>query len=66
MHPDGDEILYVISGKIRITCDSGVHPLELEAGQAGVVRKGERRKVDCIEESQFVHITPGPNGDTRF
>ena len=66
MHPDGDEILFVMSGQIRITYDSGDEPLDVGPGQACIVRQGEWHKVDCVEESQFVHITPGPNGDARF
>ena len=66
MHPDGDEILYVISGKVRITYDSGNDPLDLGPRQACIVRKGEWHKVDCLEEAEFVHITPGPNGEARF
>lgn len=66
MHPDGDEILYVISGKIRITCDSSPdQPLELEAGDACVVPKGEWHNVHLVETAQLIHITPGPNGDAR-
>lgn len=66
MHPDGDEILLVISGMIRIRYDSGTDPLDLAPGQACIVRKGEWHKVDCLQDSQFIHITPGPNGQARF
>ncbi|MDB9879051.1 cupin domain-containing protein [Pseudomonadales bacterium] len=65
MHPDGDEILCVISGKLRITGDS----LETEAillpGQACIVPKGEWHRVYVLEKTQMVHITPGPNGEHR-
>lgn len=66
MHPDGDEILLVTSGKIRISYDSGTKPLDLRAGQACIVRKGEWHNIDCVEDSQIVHITPGPRGEARF
>ncbi len=66
MHPDGDEILYVISGKIRVCCDSSPdEPLVLGPGEACVVPKGEWHNVNLVETAQFVHITPGPNGDAR-
>lgn len=66
MHPDGDEILYVISGKIRITSDSAPYePMLLRAGEACVVPKGEWHNVELVEKAQFVHITPGPNGESR-
>ena len=66
MHPDGDEILLVTSGRIRISFDSGTEPLDLVSGQACIVHKGEWHKIDCIADSQFVHITPGPRGEARF
>ena len=66
LHPDGDEILVVTSGKIRVSYDSGATPLDLAAGQACIVRKREWHKIDCLEDSQFIHITPGPRGDARF
>jgi len=66
MHPDGDEILYVISGVIKVTSDSSPDdPLVLSAGDACVVPKGEWHSVHLVETAQFVHITPGPRGDAR-
>jgi mannose-6-phosphate isomerase-like protein (cupin superfamily) len=66
MHPDGDEILYVISGRFRVTGDSAPEaPLELGPGDACVVRKGEWHLVRVIEPGQLVNITPGPRGDHR-
>ena len=66
MHPDGDEILLVASGKIRVSYDSGTEPIDVGAGQACIVMKGEWHKIDCLQDSQFVHITPGPIGNARF
>ena len=66
VHPDGDEILYVISGRLRITGDSAPgEPLDLGPGEACIVRKGEWHNVSVLEKTQLVHITPGPNGDHR-
>ncbi|MEZ5558623.1 MAG: cupin domain-containing protein [Pseudomonadales bacterium] len=66
VHPDGDEILYVISGKVRITCDSDPNgELVLGPGQACIVPRGEWHKVSILEETQLLHVTPGPNGDHR-
>lgn len=66
IHPDGDEILYVISGKVRVTGESDPeHPLELGPGEACIVQKGEWHKVSVLEETRLIHITPGPNGDHR-
>lgn len=66
VHPDGDEILYVISGKILITTDASPdEPLLVGAGEACVVPKGEWHNVHFVETAQSVHITPGSNGDAR-
>ena len=66
VHPDGDEILYVISGRLRVAGDSAPdEPLELGPGAACVVKKGEWHKVDVLEKTQLLHITPGPGGDHR-
>lgn len=65
VHPDGDEILYVISGKVRVICDSEPAPLELNAGDACIVPAGEWHKVDVLQPTRLVHITPGPHGDHR-
>jgi quercetin dioxygenase-like cupin family protein len=66
VHPDGDELLYVISGKVRVTGESAPdEPVELGPGQACIVSKGEWHLVSIVEPAQLVHITPGPNGDHR-
>jgi mannose-6-phosphate isomerase-like protein (cupin superfamily) len=66
VHPDGDEILYVISGRLRVTGDSAPNtPIEMGPGQACIVRKGEWHRVRVLEKTQLLHITPGPNGDHR-
>lgn len=66
VHPDGDEILIVISGRIAVTADSYPDDIvEVGPGQACIVPKGECHKVSVIEKVQMVAITPGPNGDHR-
>ena len=66
VHPDGDEILYVISGAVRVTSDSNPgESLQLGPGDACIVEKGEWHKVHVLEKTQLLHITPGPNGDHR-
>ena len=66
VHPDGDEILYVISGKVRVAGDSDPDaPVELGPGQACIVPRGEWHRVKIVEPTQLIHITPGPNGDHR-
>lgn len=66
MHPDGDELLYVISGRVRVTWDSApTAVLELGPGEACIVPQGEWHKVHVLEPVQLLHATPGPNGDHR-
>jgi quercetin dioxygenase-like cupin family protein len=66
VHPDGDEILYVISGKVRVLGDSEPDtPVELGPGEACIVPRGEWHRVKIVEPTQLIHMTPGPNGDHR-
>ncbi len=66
IHPDGDEILYIVSGSLQVTGES--HPnetVELHAGEGCVVPRGEWHRVHVLEKTQLIHITPGPNGAHR-
>jgi quercetin dioxygenase-like cupin family protein len=66
VHPDGDEILYVISGRLRVIGESEPNKvLNLGPGDACIVRKGEWHRVIMLEPAQLIHITPGPRGDHR-
>lgn len=66
VHPDGDEILYVISGRVRVSGDSAPDaPLDLGPGDACIVRQGEWHRVRILEPTQLLHVTPGPGGDHR-
>lgn len=66
IHPDGDEFLYVISGRLRVVSESDPNaPLILGPGEACIVNRGEWHKVEMIEPAQLLHVTPGPNGDHR-
>jgi len=66
VHPDGDEILYVISGRLRVIGESDPGAaLDLGPGDACIVRKGEWHRVLMLEPAQLIHITPGPHGAYR-
>ena len=66
VHPDGDEVLIVLSGRIRVTGDSEPDsPVELGPGEACIVPQGEWHRVHVVEPARFIHLTPGPNGDHR-
>jgi mannose-6-phosphate isomerase-like protein (cupin superfamily) len=67
MHPDGDELLYLISGvvSVRLELPEGEHLVELNAGDALVIPQGVWHKITLREPGQLLHVTPGPNGDAR-
>jgi mannose-6-phosphate isomerase-like protein (cupin superfamily) len=68
MHPDGDELLHVISGAFTLKLelpDGDVH-LELGAGDTTVVPQGTWHLLTMREPGQLLHVTPGPNGDARI
>ena len=67
MHPDGDELLFLVSGRVTVLLEDAepVRKVALLPGQAVVVPKGIWHRVVLDEPSQLVHITPGPGGEHR-
>ena len=66
MHPDGDEILYLISGRVKVVfLDDDEEDIDVRPGDGLVVPKGTWHRVDIIEPSQIVYLTPGPNNQFR-
>ncbi len=67
MHPDGDEILYLVSGRVDVVLeeDGAERVVEMSPGQGIVVPKGVWHRVVIREPSRLVHITPGPGGEHR-
>ncbi len=66
MHPDGDEILYLISGRAKVVfLDSPEKDIEINAGDGLVVPKSMWHRVDILEPCQIVYVTPGPNNEFR-
>ncbi len=65
-HPDGDEVLYLISGRIRVVfTDDPVPDIDVAPGDGLLVPKGLWHRVDILEPSQIVYLTPGPNNEYR-
>ena len=58
MHPDGDELLYLVSGKVtvRLELPEGEQTIELSGGDAMVVPQGVWHLVTLIEPGQLVHV----------
>jgi mannose-6-phosphate isomerase-like protein (cupin superfamily) len=67
MHPDGDELLYLVSGAVTVTLElsDGNTEVDLGAGDAIVVPQGVWHQITSREPAQLIHLTPGPNGDAR-
>jgi mannose-6-phosphate isomerase-like protein (cupin superfamily) len=66
MHPDGDEVLYLISGRVRVVfLDDPAEDIEVLPGCGLVVPKGMWHRVDVLEPSQIAYVTPGPNNEFR-
>lgn len=72
MHPDGDEYLYIASGRIVVVLDDGdldtvgdetVH--EVGPGEAFIVPRGVWHRIDIVEPAHLVHVTPGPGSGHR-
>jgi mannose-6-phosphate isomerase-like protein (cupin superfamily) len=65
-HPDGDEFIYILSGRVTVTVDSSSGTsLELRPGDACIIPKWEWHRLHLLEPTRLLHITPGPNGDHR-
>jgi mannose-6-phosphate isomerase-like protein (cupin superfamily) len=67
MHPDGDELLYLISGRASVWFDEddGERTVPMQPGQAIVVPRGIWHKVIVHEPCHLVHLTPGPGDGHR-
>jgi mannose-6-phosphate isomerase-like protein (cupin superfamily) len=67
VHPDGDELLYLIAGAVtvRLELPDGDRTVDLGAGDAVVVPMGIWHRITLREPGRLIHITPGPNGDHR-
>lgn len=65
MHPDGDEVLFLISGHVDVVLeeDGASSVVEVIPGRAVVIPRGVWHRVVLREPSQLLHITPGPNGE---
>jgi len=73
VHPDGDELVYVISGSAALLLEEGgtletigeVTRHVLEAGDAFVIPQGHWHRFETIEPYRLVHLTPGPGDGHR-
>ncbi|HEY1707602.1 MAG TPA: cupin domain-containing protein [Rhizomicrobium sp.] len=64
MHPDGDELIVVLDGRIVVECD-GEAAVTVDAGQAHIVPRGVWHRVIPQGRCRLLYATPGPNGEAR-
>lgn len=65
-HPDGDEVLYLVSGRARVVFIDGDHEdIDLRAGDGLVVPRGAWHRVDILEPCEIVYVTPGTDNEYR-
>lgn len=66
MHPDGDEVLYLIRGEVRVCLETDP-PQEvlMKPGDGLVVPQGIWHRVDILKPARIVYVTPGPNNQFR-
>jgi quercetin dioxygenase-like cupin family protein len=66
MHPDGDEVLYLISGRVKVTLETApVQELGMSPGDGLIVPKGVWHRVDILEPGKIVYVAPDPNNEFR-
>jgi mannose-6-phosphate isomerase-like protein (cupin superfamily) len=66
MHPDGDEVIYVLEGRFRVRLGSE-NPTELEvgSGEGVVIPRGVWHKIHILAPCRMVTVTPGPGFEYR-
>ncbi len=67
VHPDGDELLFLVSGavSVRLELPEGHRAVEMGAGDALVVPQGVWHRITLRDPGRLVHVTPGPGGAAR-
>lgn len=66
MHPDGDEVLYMISGHARVVFeDDDLDDIDMTTGDGLVIPKGLWHRVDILAPCKIMYATPGPGGEYR-
>lgn len=72
LHPDGDELLYLVAGRVVVILDDGDQDTvgaesrhEVGPGQAFLVPRGVWHRIEIVEPAHLVHVTPGPGSGHR-
>jgi len=67
LHPDADELLYLVSGRIRVSLELADGRVEAAVGpgQSLVIPQGTWHRIIVDEPGQLINVTPGPGGQSR-
>ena len=60
-HPEGEEILYLLSGTVEVVLDEGAgeNRVRLDAGRALIVPRGVWHYIDAVTASEMLFLTCG-------
>jgi len=66
-HPDGDELIYLLSGEVTVVIEAprGDERHTLGPGDALIVARGLWHRIEVARPARLVHLTPGPSGEHR-
>lgn len=66
-HVDGDELLYLVSGRISVLLEepAGERVVDVSPGEAFIVPQGLWHRLLVHEPCHLVFITPGPTNEHR-
>jgi len=64
-HPDGDELIYLLSGKVTVVIEGpgGDWRHALRPGDALIVARGLWHRIEVARPARLVHLTPGPSAE---
>jgi mannose-6-phosphate isomerase-like protein (cupin superfamily) len=72
VHPDGDELLYLVEGAVTVVLDDGDAQragvetrVAFAAGQGCLVPRGVWHRLEFDQPVVLVHVTPGPASGHR-
>ena len=66
MHPDGDEIVYVVAGRIQVVLElESVEVLDVGPKEGLVIPRGVWHRIHVKESATLMTITPGPAFESR-
>lgn len=68
LHPDGDELIVVVSGAlvVELDRDGTVEQVEVTAGHGCIVPRGVWHRLLVSTPTTLMHATPGPGFDVRW